>query len=467
MEESNLDDLYQQKLKEFSQQPEAHVWERIEATLDKKRKKRALPIWWYVGGAAAVLLMGLFLINPFTLDETLNQNPVSNAQQQPEQTSQQDGEVINTKILPEETTKIAGTEENTHDSDENNNLQQGNQERGNALPQNKASLTVAASNRAQRKSKSDAVSERDNQFVSPLKDAIAQNNGEKPTERQDSPTLVDKTNQQESILSNKAQEDEKKSVFDVLQEQEEEALADSQPRGKWSLGPSIAPVYYNAFGEGSPIHSMFSGNAKSGNINLSYGLSVSYELTNKLSVRSGVHRVDYGYDTEQITFSSSFGLSTEGLFENIDYTLSSRTIVVENQSKPQTFNDVETANTPTFDGRMKQQLGYVEIPLELSYTLVDKKFGINLIGGVSSLFLIDNSISLESEGLVTEVGEANNVNNTNFSTNVGLGLNYNFSEKVQFNLEPMFKYQLSTFSDSAGSFAPYSVGVYSGLRFKF
>jgi len=107
------------------------------------------------------------------------------------------------------------------------------------------------------------------------------------------------------------------------------------------------------------------------------------------------------------------------------------------------------------------------VPLELNYAILDKKFGVDLIGGVSSLFLVDNSVLLESNDLVTEVGEANNVNSVNFSANVGMGLNYRFAPKFQLNIEPVFKYQLNTFSRTAGDFRPYTIGVYSGISFKF
>jgi hypothetical protein len=116
---------------------------------------------------------------------------------------------------------------------------------------------------------------------------------------------------------------------------------------------------------------------------------------------------------------------------------------------------------------MVQQLGYIEVPLELNYAVVDKRFGVDLIGGVSSLFLVDNAVLLESNDLVTEVGEANNINSMNFSANVGMGLNYKFSPKIQINIEPVFKYQLNTFSNVSGSFRPYSIGVYSGFSFRF
>jgi hypothetical protein len=76
-------------------------------------------------------------------------------------------------------------------------------------------------------------------------------------------------------------------------------------------------------------------------------------------------------------------------------------------------------------------------------------------------------VLLESDNLVTEMGEANNVNSLNFSANVGMGLNYEFAPKLQLNIEPVLKYQLNTFSKTAGDFRPYSIGVYSGITFKF
>ena len=171
--------------------------------------------------------------------------------------------------------------------------------------------------------------------------------------------------------------------------------------------------------------------------------------------------------------SSSLESSTNELIDNINYSETSRNLVVQSsKSVPSeavvdNFSEVQTNETPSLDGKMVQQLGYIEVPLELNYALIDKKFGVDIIGGVSSLFLVDNTILLESEELVTEVGEANNANTVNFSTNVGLGLNYEVSPKVQLNLEPVFKYQLNTFSETAGPFRPFSVGVYSGVSFRF
>ncbi|MBL4629648.1 MAG: outer membrane beta-barrel protein, partial [Paraglaciecola sp.] len=217
--------------------------------------------------------------------------------------------------------------------------------------------------------------------------------------------------------------------------------------------------------------SSFASNSKSGNVNLSYGVFVSYEVTSRLSIRSGLHKVNYGYNTNEISFSSSFEDNpNRSLIENIDYAINAENIILESNTKSipsiDKFSDA-TTEVPTKNGRMVQQFGYLEVPIELNYALVNKRFGVNIIGGLSSLFLIDNSITLDSKGLTLNLGEAKNINTLNFSTNIGLGLNYKVTPKLQLKVEPIFKYQLDTFSDTSGNFKPFSIGVYSGFSFKF
>ncbi|CAN0600404.1 unnamed protein product, partial [Ectocarpus sp. 12 AP-2014] len=221
------------------------------------------------------------------------------------------------------------------------------------------------------------------------------------------------TNKESQLAANETEHEKdslnlgnKKSIFDEInrQEEAEEAVAEVATK-KWSAGPSVAPVYFNAIGEGSSVHSIFVPNSKSGNINMSYGLSVGYEISSKLTVRSGIHRVDYGYDTNDIAFSSSPIATTNGQIDNINYTTTSRNLVVS--SKPggsaraeAPTNSLEvSAQNAERDGVMTQQMGYLEIPVELNYALIDKKFGLNVIGGVSSLFLMDNSVALSSGNL--------------------------------------------------------------------
>jgi hypothetical protein len=120
-----------------------------------------------------------------------------------------------------------------------------------------------------------------------------------------------------------------------------------------------------------------------------------------------------------------------------------------------------------FNSTVNQQIGYLEIPLELSYKLVDKKFGVDVIGGVSTLLLNQNEVSVISSGVEMNIGEANNLNDIHFSTNVGLGFKYGFFKNFEARVEPVFKYQINTFMKDSGDFKPYFFGLYSGVTFTF
>ena len=120
-----------------------------------------------------------------------------------------------------------------------------------------------------------------------------------------------------------------------------------------------------------------------------------------------------------------------------------------------------------YNAALSQRMSYFEIPVELEYNILNKRFGISLIGGLSTFVLEGNEVVSEFDGFKTKIGEANNINNLSFSTNFGVGLNYKFSEAVVFNIEPTFKYQLNAFSETSGNFNPYIIGVYTGLNYRF
>ena len=240
---------------------------------------------------------------------------------------------------------------------------------------------------------------------------------------------------------------------------------------RWSAGPNVAPVYFDALGEGSPIDPGFSANDKSGSTNMSYGISVTYAVTKKLSVRTGIHKAEYGYQTGDVGLSPTLSATTAGRLQNINYAGGADSYVVNNSfsdaASPESFAPEFNSLNATRDGEVLQEFGYLEVPFELDYALLDSRFGIHLVGGVSSLFLTNNSVTLSSGELTTEIGEARNLNDVNFSTNIGFGINYRFTPKIQLNVEPVFKYQLNTFSNVSGDFRPYSIGVYSGVNFSF
>ncbi|WP_289645337.1 hypothetical protein [Maribacter aestuarii] len=507
MNKKKLDKLFQDKFSDFKEMPDEKVWNSIEASLDKKKKKRMLPIWWQLGGVAALILIGLIVFNPFAATDT-HDAIITDVEKY--STVLDSTKVDASEEISQEEVKVAVEDEKTSDINEHNEgivdtsekTIEENEAKSNQLRKN--SHLVEKGSRAEDKGLAvteegmDSTKETKSQSeIDIVKSHIdktevavtdVESNNENPRrftenslnkesdQKEAVATLMNKQNDIAATESKERKEtiigSEGKSIFEEIENQEEKAVTE-QSANKWSAGPSIAPVYFNAIGDGSPVHSIFVPNSKSGDVNLSYGLSVAYEVSSKLKIRSGIHRVDYGYNTNDVEFSSSLASSTNGQINSINYAANSKNLVVTSKTGDSRNLDVSnsaidaSAQNLAREGIMSQQLGYLEVPLELNYALLDKKFGVNIIGGFSSLFLVDNSVALTSGELTTEMGEANNVNSTNFSTNIGLGVNYKFSSKIQLNVEPIFKYQLNTFSETAGNFRPYSIGVYSGLSFKF
>lgn len=493
MEKNNLDNLFRDNLKDFKEAPDDNVWNEIEASLDKKRKKRIIPIWWKLGGVAALVAVLFYVVNPFNTDGGTEKIIITDTQNA---TTVDDNNDSDEDVIPSVTDEnTIETTEITSASDEKSDPSLINTEKSLSTKSNKNSpLVTNKSNNRERQilvaenEISTSKKEKGNESTLPInqQEVVIDSKNKTVADQSDKKSSLESSeinrknlvepDKKNTVAEAVVEKDEKKkSIYDAIAEQnkEEEKFVTEKSESRWAMGPSVAPVYFDAQGQGSPIHSNFASNTKSGNVNLSYGLQVSYGVSKKLSIRTGVHKVDFGYDTNDVVFSSSLQASTNDLIDNINYSQASRNLVVESKSRTETaLSDNSTSSefnaaSASLEGRMVQQMGYLEVPFELNYALVDKKLGINVIGGVSSLFLIDNSVSLESEGLVTEMGQANNLNDVNFSTNIGLGFNYEFSQKVQLNLEPVFKYQLNTFSETAGQFRPYTIGVYSGISFKF
>ncbi len=238
---------------------------------------------------------------------------------------------------------------------------------------------------------------------------------------------------------------------------------------RWSVNANVAPVYYNTLGKGSHIHDQFIDNPKNGELNTSYGVQVGYAFNNRLKVRSGISKLNLSYDTANvIVYENVTNTPGSNPLRNIDFipnrdgqTLS---VLSTDNLGIQQINDFASDK---LNAALSQRIDYIEVPLELEYALVNKRFGVNVIGGVSTFILNDNEVVTEVDNRKTLIGKANNINNISFSTNFGIGIDYKFSDTFKFNLEPTFKYQINAFSETSGDFKPYIIGVYTGFSYKF
>ncbi|GAA4280138.1 hypothetical protein [Gaetbulibacter aestuarii] len=513
-DKKHIDRLFQESFKDFEAQPDDAVWKRIEAKLDKKKKRRVIPIWWQYAGVAALLALLLSLgYSYFNTEELPEQNRIVNEEQnnmpQKSTESSQDG---NNTITPQTSEDLLPennlTEEQKIASENNAENKQMNTSDNQKTNRNEANTKRVNSQKAP--ANTSAIATNEKMKTSSEDSDYSANSVEEQKIQKDSKTILKNNTKAESsaVAINKqsetSEEADKNSALAInntkdknIQKQDAAlVIAENNPKNKksiedaindinttrekeeddglnrWSIAANAAPVYFNSLGPGSAIDAQFNGNSKTGELNMSYGISASYALNKKLRVRSGVNKVSLGYKTNDVVVFQSAG---------INYTTSKLAFV----SKPQpanfsglgsadntTFTSATTINSvrpesATSNAAIDQTFGYIEIPLELEYALLSKRFGIRVIGGFSTLFLSNNAVYTESEAGRTYLGEANNMNNTSYSGNFGLGFSYGVSKKLDLNIEPLLKYQFNSFNRTAGEFQPFFIGVYTGLSIKF
>ena len=461
-QKKNIDQLFNERFANHQADPPSHVWDKVQARLEKDKKDRVIAIWWRTAGVAASLALIISLAG--LLDATQS-NVVVEQQQNIEQSP-----AANPKIdkaleinLRQDKPRVA----TSNNAAQNNAIKPQVKSSDNTVSKNKPNVLKTPENAVVK-----LVAKKDAGVLSKNFPVISENKEIINTE-----TVVP-TGSSTVIASKEKispEETEKQSIYDAIEGQKQlvskEAVANNTnpQENLWEIAPNIAPVYYNTLSQGSSIDASFADNSQSGDVNISYGIGVRYALSDRLKIRSGISNVALSYSTSGIELGDgpvSLALKT------IDYASEGVVVIAQDlgtfssQNQDGTFGDI-TPKSTNGEAFINQNISYYEVPLELSYTLFDSAFGLDVIGGVSTLLLGNNEVSVTAGSYNEVLGSANNLSSLSFATNIGLGLHYKMSSKFRLNVEPMFKYQLNPYTDSSVSFKPYYLGVYTGLSFKF
>ncbi|MFA8434555.1 MAG: hypothetical protein ACEPOZ_08580 [Marinifilaceae bacterium] len=119
-------------------------------------------------------------------------------------------------------------------------------------------------------------------------------------------------------------------------------------------------------------------------------------------------------------------------------------------------------------GELKQYFETIELPLLMKYNLINRKVSFHLLGGVSTNLIVGNKVYMNSGSGDQYIGETAEIHRTNFSTNLGFGVEYGLTSRIRISVEPSFKYYLNSISkNSSFNYRPYSLGIYTGLSFQF
>ncbi|MCM4161545.1 hypothetical protein FHG64_11560 [Antarcticibacterium flavum] len=440
-----IDDIYRERFRDVETTPPQESWENILAALPQKKRRRILPFWYEVAGTAAALALLFTLYQAFTGNTTNPDVKLVGFDHQPNR--------------PELRTVSPTFRESMLRSSI-------------ILEALKMNTGLAVNNTAS--PSGEAVHNIGSYFAGIFNETIFEESTEPgtteltysfPNYLKANPLIITPAGTDKSILEadsaitaiseEKKENKENKGAGEIeiaslpgKEEMEEIAEATGMSK-RFSVRPTAAAVYFDNLGKGNALDAQFGSNSSAGELTMAYGVNVAYQVTPRVKVRTGVSKVNLSHNTNGVGYMAA--AQSQALTNpDINYSTASTMIVRSDASS----------------GYLNQSLGFIEVPLEMEFALLESKIGINLIGGASTFFLDENMISHTSPMATTELGQANNLNNVSFSTNIGLGVNYNISQQFQLNLEPIFKYQLNTYNNSAG-LSPYIFGVYSGLSFKF
>ncbi|MAN58715.1 MAG: hypothetical protein CMC08_02635 [Flavobacteriaceae bacterium] len=491
-EKKHIDELFKERFETYEPAPSPRVWESIEAQLSRdKRERKVVPLWWKVAGVAALLALLVTIGNSLLTSDSPDSEIVTT--EPTESQRQNDGAVEEPRERVSKPAPIASEEvpKLTHDDDRDNGT---SSVKSASIPSqtdnssNGATQGIIASEEKNIKGKNLPTPQQATQgqqrdagrFVDPIekkqilnqREVIAVSPQDEKAGQADKNRSVEQKSAETIKESIPTETTAKPSLLEEVAKNEAESTlaTTASPTDKWSVAPTVGPVYYSSLDNGSSIDPTFADNAQEGEVNFSYGVQVSYNINNRLSVRSGIANVALSYRTGGIEVGSG---PVSAALKTVDY--GSRNVVVtafdkgtlsQNTMEGNPFENV-TPKATGGNAQLVQNINYFEVPLELKYAVLDTKVGINVIGGMSTLLLGNNEIAIESNNFNTVLGEANNLNEVSFTTNVGLGVDYKITKNLLFNIEPIFKYQLNPYTDSSVNFRPYYFGVYSGLNFKF
>jgi len=272
--------------------------------------------------------------------------------------------------------------------------------------------------------------------------------------------------------------------IDVFDEWSDEKIASFD---KWGVGTQVSPIYsyrnLAASGASAPSTSYYN-DVEEGVVSYAGGVNVHYAPLKRLSVQSGLYYSNMGMKVgnayyasvdnklslfdETSSMQASINNST-GIIETeqgLDYAVTANSGPQAGWELASQYLRANTMDAP--EGEILQQFQYLELPLILRYKVIDRRLGFHFLGGLSSNFLVGNSAYYQDGENKEYIGATGNLKPVNYSSVVGLGVDYSISRRFHINIEPTFRYYLN--SINTGSFIkshPYTIGFYTGLLYTF
>jgi hypothetical protein len=193
--------------------------------------------------------------------------------------------------------------------------------------------------------------------------------------------------------------------------------------------------------------------AKASGSSYTVGLSMGTRLSKRWIVQGGVN-----YMTQSSDYTSN-AVDASADFENFSA-----------PAVNSIMSEADSRIVPTAPYTINSSLRYVSIPLQAGYMIVNKRFGVQLNGGVSTDMFLQNTLTPETDNVSKTTqgsGEDSPYRTFNFSGLVGTEFSYKFGQHYRLALNPGIRYPFSSIykSDQPITAMPLTFDV--GLRFRY
>ena len=463
--EKNLDELFREKLLNYEQEPPAYLLDNILDGIAQNRRKKRL-IWWRISGVAAALLLAF--VTGWQLN---NSDSPKNAETALVKPNGGNEPALRNKIPETKSTDVIAAIQ------EEKPVESHMQNSPDAI-KNQVSSKIKSSGKVLVTTNNEHIvverNAEDFSILKPLKGLLL---------KAEKNVVLQRKNQvpQAGVSSGK-------SIDQQIMEMNKQMLMAENSKGRkasWSVGAQVSPEYNGAQSSHSQAYASNMLKTKANTVDLAGGVSVEYKKGKRWSLQSGIYYSGMG----QTSGNSSNGLSyaNDGAnylnnttvkvdATNNRYSMNSNAGVVELNSIPAGmvlgaslddktyFSSAVVVSQNTFI----QDFDYLEVPIYLRYNLIDSRFGISMMGGLSSNILVGNRLYLDSSLGKSLVGRTKDLETFNYAGMLGLGFKYGLTNRLSLNVEPRLKYFLNSLSsNSSVTYKPYTFGVFTGLSYDF
>jgi hypothetical protein len=186
----------------------------------------------------------------------------------------------------------------------------------------------------------------------------------------------------------------------------------------------------------------------------SYGIRLNYQLNKKFSLRFGLQKLSFRFNTSNIANTNpNIRIDSIVNTKNVIPLISTSDLITK------------LNNSSSFE--LNEMSNYLEFPLEIKYRL-PKLENISLIAGASYLHLLNSDIYVNSNnGNQFKLAKSLDARKSVYSLNFGVGYDIRLSKNFYLNLEGFYKQYLGLYDSNGTNFSTHNLNFQAGFTFKF